>query len=190
MVWTASRTREFPHRGSKAGNFDVRMRTFIGLTPERATTIVIGLAYLCAGAILFYGALYPEGRWLALVAGAAWLTAHGVFHVVERANDTASFERFTRAAPGVLGPRLMGWCALAILIARQRISPAGLPTSLFLSAVEKLAPGDNAYVHALARELTKRSLTRWQHPDWRSIDGVPIWPGDCWTLARRVRPAR
>lgn len=128
------------------------MRTFIGLTPERATTIVIGLAYLCAGAILFYGALYPEGRWLALVAGAAWLTAHGVFHVVERANDTASFERFTRAAPGVLGPRLMGWCALAILIARQRISPAGLPTSLFLSAVEKLAPGDNAYVHALARE--------------------------------------
>ena len=61
--------------------------------------------------ILVYGALDPEGRWLALVAGAAWLPAHGLFHVAEPVNDTVS---------------------------------------LFLSAIAKLAPGESAYVHALA----------------------------------------
>ncbi len=111
----------------------------------------IGLAYLCSGAVLFYGVLYPEGRWLALVAGALWLTLHGAFHMVELADGTATFARFKADAPGVLGPPSLVWCALAILMVRQRITPAGLPRRLFLSVVDRRTPDESSYFHEIAR---------------------------------------
>lgn len=85
----------------------------------------VGLAYLCCGAMLLYGARNPQGRWLALVAGSLWLTAHGVFHVVEVMAGICSASRFRADVPGVLGPPLLVLAALGILAARRRIAPAG-----------------------------------------------------------------
>jgi alkylhydroperoxidase family enzyme len=110
----------------------------------------IGLAYLSCGAMLLYGAWYADGRWLALVAGSLWLTAHGVFHVVEVATGMGTASRFRTDVPGVLGPPLLVLAALGILIARRRIAPAGLPSRLFVAIIEKLAPGEIGYVHELA----------------------------------------
>jgi len=110
----------------------------------------IGLAYLSCAAMLLYGAWFTEGRWLALVAGALWLTAHGAFHVFEVTTGICTVSRFRTDIPGVLGPPLLVLAALGILIARRRIVPAGLPPRLFLSIIDQLAPGENGYVHELA----------------------------------------
>ena len=90
--------------------------------------IDVGLAYLCCGITLCYGGLYPSGRWLALIAGAMWLGAHGLFHVFEFATGHATASRFLQDVPGVLGPPLLVIGALAILVATHRIVPAGLCT--------------------------------------------------------------
>ena len=84
----------------------------------------IGLAYLCCGIILCYGVVYPSGRWMALVAGAMWLTAHGLFHVFEFVSGKTTASRFLQDAPGVLGLPLLVIAALAVLLATQRIVPA------------------------------------------------------------------
>ena len=110
----------------------------------------VGLAYLSCGAMLLYGARNAPGRWLALLAGSLWLTAHGVFHVLEVAAGICSANHFRADVPGVLGPPLLVLAALGILVARRRIAPAGLPRSVFLSIVEKLAPGESGYVRELA----------------------------------------
>lgn len=111
----------------------------------------IGLAYLLSAMMLGYAAAYPPGRWLAGVAGNLWLSAHGVFHVWEVANGICSPGIFWQDAPGVLGPPLLVWLALGTLIARQRIVPAGLPKQVVLGAIDRLAPGESAFFHELAR---------------------------------------
>lgn len=111
----------------------------------------IGLAYLLTATVLGYAAIYPPGRWLAGVAGNLWLSAHGLFHIWEVANGFCTLENFWRDAPGVLGPPVLVWIALAILIARQRIVPAGLPKPVVLGAIDRLAPGESACFLELAR---------------------------------------
>ena len=110
----------------------------------------IGLAYLCCGAVLLYGARYIEGRWLALVAGSLWLAAHGVFHLYEVAAGICTASRLRADSAGVLGPPLLVIGALGILMARRRIVPAGLPRRLFLSIMDRLAPGESGYLYELA----------------------------------------
>jgi hypothetical protein len=110
----------------------------------------IGLAYLTCGMLLGYAARFPSGRWLAALAGVLWLTLHGAFHVWELFSGVGAQHVFWIDAPGVLGPPLMVWIALGILMARQRIAPAGIPKSLFLRAIDKLSPGESAYIHEAA----------------------------------------
>jgi hypothetical protein len=110
----------------------------------------IGLAYLTCGMLLGYAARFPSGRWLAAVAGVLWLTLHGAYHVWELFSGVGAQHVFWIDAPGVLGPPLMVWIALGILMARQRIAPAGIPKSLFLRAIDKLSPGESAYIHEVA----------------------------------------
>lgn len=110
----------------------------------------IGLAYLLSGTMLGYSALDPQGRWLAALSGNLWLSAHGIFHVWEVANGICSPDRFWRDAPSVLGPPTLVWIALAILFARQRIAPAGLPKGLMLRAVDRMSPGESPYFRELA----------------------------------------
>jgi hypothetical protein len=110
----------------------------------------IGLAYLTCGMLLGYAARFPSGRWLAALAGVLWLTLHGAFHVWELFSGVGAQHVFWIDAPGVLGPPLMVWIALGILMARQRIAPAGIPKSLFLRAIDKLSPGESAYIHEVA----------------------------------------
>jgi hypothetical protein len=105
----------------------------------------IGLAYLTAGIVLGYAARLPSGRWLAALAGALWLTMHGAFHVWELLSNIGAQHVFWMDAPGVLGPPLLVWIAIGILMARQQIAPAGIPKRLFLRVIEKLAPGESAY---------------------------------------------
>jgi len=110
----------------------------------------IGLAYVLSAMLLGYAALYPSGRWLAAVAGALWLSAHGVFHGWEVAVGICAQDRFWKDAPGVLGPPLLVWIALGILVARQRIVPAGLPKSLVLAKINEMSPGESAYFREMA----------------------------------------
>jgi len=110
----------------------------------------IGIAYIGSGAMLAYAAFHPAGRWLAAVAGALWLSVHGGLHIYEVLTGICSQSAFWMDAPGVLGPPLLVWIALAALFARQRIWPAGLPGNTFLSAVDRMMGKDAVYVHALA----------------------------------------
>ena len=110
----------------------------------------VGLAYLSCSVVLLYGAWYASGRWLALIAGSLWLTAHGVLHLHEVAAGICSASRFRADIPGVLGPPLLVLAALGILMARRRIAPAGLPKGIFIAIVDKLAPGESGYLRELA----------------------------------------
>ena len=110
----------------------------------------IGLAYITCGIMLGYAARFPSGRWLAALAGALWLTMHGAFHVWELLRGIGAQHNFWMDAPGVIVPALLVWAALGILIARQRIAPAGIPKSMFLRVVDKLSPGESAYFHEVA----------------------------------------
>ncbi len=119
--------------------------------PANAHFIVdIGLTYITSGIILFYGLRFPEGRWMAFVAGALWLTAHAVFHIVEVAAGISTLSRFLQDLLPVLGPPLLVFTALGILIKRQRIAPAGLPRATFLRAVDQMMPEESTYFHELA----------------------------------------
>jgi hypothetical protein len=110
----------------------------------------IAVAYLSCGVVLGYAAAYPAGRWLAALAGALWLSAHGGLHVYEVATGICSPGRFWADAPGVLGPPLLVWAAVGILLVRQRIAPAGLPRRLLLGAIDRMSPGESACFHEIA----------------------------------------
>jgi hypothetical protein len=85
----------------------------------------IGIAYLTSGLLLAYGAAAPQARRLAVVAGNAWLTLHGVLHVVEVLTGICAPVIFWRDAPAVLGPPLLVWLALAGLGPRRGVSRRG-----------------------------------------------------------------
>jgi hypothetical protein len=110
----------------------------------------IGIAYLVCAILLGFAAINPPMRWLALVAGGLWLSGHGALHVWEVASGICAPEIFWQDAPGVLGPPLLVWIALGILLTRQRIAPAGLPDRLMLAGVDRLSPGESEYFHELA----------------------------------------
>lgn len=110
----------------------------------------IGLAYLASGALLAFALPNLPTRWLGAFAGSLWLGAHGLLHIWEVVTGVCAPGIFWQDAPGVLGPSLLVWAALGILVAKQRISPAGVPKSLFLGAVEKISPGESEYIHELA----------------------------------------
>jgi hypothetical protein len=110
----------------------------------------IGFAYLTCGIMLVFAARFPSGSWLAALAGALWLTLHGAFHVWEVLSGIGAQHNFWMDAPGVLLPPLIVWVALAILMARQRIAPAGIPKSMFLRVIDKLSPEESAYFHEVA----------------------------------------
>ncbi|MGO9935497.1 MAG: hypothetical protein ACLPV8_27310 [Steroidobacteraceae bacterium] len=110
----------------------------------------IGFAYIACAIVLGYAARFPSGRWLAALAGVLWPTLHGAFHVWELFTGIGAQHVFWMDAPGVLGPPLMVWIALGILMARQRIAPAGIPKSVFLRVIDQLSPGESAYFHEVA----------------------------------------
>ena len=110
----------------------------------------IGIAYVTTGVMLGYAARFPSGRWLAALAGVLWLSLHGIFHIWELLSGVGTAHVFWMDAPGVLGPPLMVWIALGILLVRQRLAPAGIPARMFLSVIDKLSPGDSACFHEVA----------------------------------------
>ncbi len=110
----------------------------------------IGLAFLASGLMLAYAARWPNGRWLAAVAGNLWLTAHGILHVWEVMTGVCAPDVFWQDAPGVLGPPLLVWTGLSILFIRQRITFAGIPKAIMLSVVDRITPDESAYFHEIA----------------------------------------
>jgi len=110
----------------------------------------IGLTYLGCAVILLYAARNLRMRWLAALAGGFWLTAHGMLHVLERLTGVASSGRFWTDFPVTIGIPLLVLVAVASLVARQRIAPAGLPRSVVLKLVDRMTPGESAYVHEIA----------------------------------------
>ncbi len=111
----------------------------------------IGLAYAASGVMLGYAAINPPMRWLAAFSGSLWLAVHGALHIWEGVTGVCSADIFWRDAPGVLGPPLLVGVALAILFSRQRVTPAGLPKSVMVSAVDRMSPGESAYFREIAR---------------------------------------
>ncbi len=110
----------------------------------------IGLAYLASGLVLAFALPNLATRWLAAFAGSLWLAAHGSLHIWEMATGVCAPDIFWRDAPGVIGPPMLVLGALGILFAKQHISPAGVPRSFFLGAVEKISPGESEYIRELA----------------------------------------
>jgi hypothetical protein len=80
----------------------------------------VGIAYLCSGVLLAYGALSPAIRAGAVLAGVLWLAAHSLFHNVEFLTGAAPASRFWVDAPAVVGPPLIVIAALAVLGASRR----------------------------------------------------------------------
>ncbi len=122
----------------------------------------IALAYLASGAILAFAVPNLATRWLAAFAGSLWLGAHGILHVWEFATGVCAPGIFWQDAPGVLGPPLLVWAALAILFAQQKVAPAGLPDRLVLGAVERMSPGESGYFRELA-SAPGHALEKFKH---------------------------
>lgn len=110
----------------------------------------IALAYLTCAVLLGFAAVRLSMRWLGAAAGGLWLTAHGLLHVWEVLTGICAPDIFWRDVPGVLGPPLLVWIGLGIHFARQRIATAGVPDRAFLSAVDRLSPGESEYLHEVA----------------------------------------
>jgi hypothetical protein len=111
----------------------------------------IGIAFLGSGVMLAYSAWYPSGRWMAALAGSLFLAAHGALHIYEVLTGICAQDVFWKDAPGVLGPPLMVWIALGILLGARKIVPAGVPKPVFLAIGDKMAPGESEYMHEVAR---------------------------------------
>ncbi|MEL6873886.1 MAG: hypothetical protein AAGM33_00260, partial [Pseudomonadota bacterium] len=122
----------------------------------------IGIAYSACGIILLYASVNIHMRWLAAFAGSLWLSLHGILHIYEVSVGICSPDIFWADAPGVLGPPLLVYVALIILFIRQRVAPAGIPDTLFLGAVDRITPGESAYVHEIA-EAPGRALEKFKH---------------------------
>jgi hypothetical protein len=110
----------------------------------------IGLAYLWSAAMLGFAAVNPPMRWLTLLAGSIWISLHGGFHIWELFTGICAPDRFWKDAPGTLGPPLLAWIALGLMLVRQRIAPMGIPKAAYLAAVDRLAPGESEYLHEIA----------------------------------------
>lgn len=124
----------------------------------------IGFAYVTCAILLGFAARFPSGRWLAALAGGLWLTLHGAFHVWEVLGGVGTAHNFWMDAPGVLGPPLLVWCALGILLARRRIAPAGgalddgVPQDLVNRALaSKPLDGDLQIAFDLGRAIARQS---------------------------------
>ena len=89
-------------------------------------------------------------RWLAAFAGSLWLALHGGLHVYEVLSGICAPNIFWKDAPGVLGPPLLIWVALTILIVRQRIAPAGTPNFGYMRVVEQRTHGESDYIREIA----------------------------------------
>jgi hypothetical protein len=110
----------------------------------------IGLAYLASAALMVFAVVNLRMRWLAALAGSLFLAMHGGLHIFEVLSGICSPGIFWKDAPVVIGPPVLVWIALGILMVRQRIAPAGIPDSAMLKAVEAISPGEADYFRELA----------------------------------------
>ncbi|NNC73564.1 MAG: hypothetical protein HKN78_11910 [Sphingomonadaceae bacterium] len=111
----------------------------------------IGIAYLSSGAMLLYAAGNIKMRWMAALAGTLWLLLHGFLHIYEVLTGICSPDRFWQDVPGVLGPPLLVLAAIFLLMARQRIAPAGIPRAAFLrAATAKMEESEQQYLREIA----------------------------------------
>jgi hypothetical protein len=110
----------------------------------------IGLAYLSCAALLVFAAINLRMRWLAALAGSLFLAMHGGLHVYEVLSGICSPGIFWKDAPVVIGPPVLVWVALGILMARQRIAPAGVPDFAYMRVVEQRTHGESDYIREIA----------------------------------------
>lgn len=111
----------------------------------------IGFAYVASGIMLLYAARNIHMRWMAAVAGNLWLTLHGLLHIYEVSVGICSVGVFWADAPGTLGPPLLVFIALGIIMARQRITPAGISKSIFMRlAGDMIEESEKQYLEEIA----------------------------------------
>jgi hypothetical protein len=80
----------------------------------------IGLAYLSCAVVLAWSARDPARRWKAAIAGGLWLSLHGALHIWEVVTGICASDIFWSSAPGVLGPPMLVWLAVAAQLARGK----------------------------------------------------------------------
>ena len=110
-----------------------------------------GFAYIASGVLLGVAAWDLRSRWPMVLAGVFWLVGHAGVHVWELTTGVCAPGQFLRDAPGVLGPPLLALTGLAIVAARARISPAGLPAAIVIPAIERAAGEPDSYVRDIGR---------------------------------------
>jgi hypothetical protein len=110
----------------------------------------VGIAFLVSGVLLAYAAVNPVMRWGTAVVGNLYLTFHGILHIYEVLAGICSPDIFWQDAPGVLGFPILVWIGIGILFARQRISAAPLPKSIFLKAAKQISKPADAYIDDIA----------------------------------------
>jgi hypothetical protein len=111
----------------------------------------IGIAYLGCAVILLYAVMNLRMRWLAALAGGLWLMAHGALHFYELVTGICSPDRFWADFPGTIGVPLLVLIAVASLIVRRRIAPAGLPKSIVLGLADRTMPEESAYIREIGK---------------------------------------
>ena len=122
----------------------------------------IGVAYLASGVLLGLAARDLRSRWPVALAGLLWIGGHALVHLYELATGLCTPGRFLADAPGVLGPPLLVLGGLAILFARRRVSPVGLPSALAVRAIERAAAEPDSYLRDL-RAAPGRALPAFLH---------------------------
>jgi hypothetical protein len=122
----------------------------------------IGLAYLTCAALLGFAVVNLRMRWLAALAGSLFLAMHGGLHVYEVLSGICAPGIFWKDAPVVIGPPVLVWVALAILMARQRIAPAGVPNFAYMRVVEQRTHGESDYIREIA-DASGGALEKFKH---------------------------
>lgn len=110
----------------------------------------IGIAFFASGLMIGFGAANPALRWGSALAGNFWLAAHGLLHIYEVMAGICSPDIFWRDAPGVLGPPMIVFVAIAIQLGRQRVSPVPLPKSTFVKLMNRMAGDAEPYLDDLS----------------------------------------
>lgn len=122
----------------------------------------IAMAFLLSGALLIWASRHLALRWGAALAGAGWLTAHGLLHIWEVASGICAPGIFWQEAPGTLGMPALALSGIGLHFARQRIAPFPLPEGFFVKAADKATFGLSPHLADL-KAAPGHALEKFQH---------------------------
>jgi len=122
----------------------------------------IGLAYIASAMMIGFAVANPALRWGSALIGNLWLAAHGVLHIYEVLAGICGPDIFWRDAPGVLGPPILVFAAIAIQLGRERVSPVPLPKRTFVKLMKRMVGEGEPYFGDLS-DAGGFAIEKFQH---------------------------